>query len=144
MITKLVSNAKTGPPVKDGLQSVGERADLTAETERLSAPAAAEWLGGSSYAEPPVLLDVRAPREREQKHIVGSLAFPLNHLVERIAEISKDRSVLVHCAGGYRSSIAASLLQRAGFGDVSELAGGIAAWEAAGLPVQAANAPLKH
>jgi glyoxylase-like metal-dependent hydrolase (beta-lactamase superfamily II)/rhodanese-related sulfurtransferase len=122
--------------LKDGLQSLGERADLTAETERLSAPAAAEWLGGSSYAEPPVLVDVRNPREREQKHIAGSLAIPLNHFVERLGEIPKDRSVLVHCAGGYRSSIAASLLQRAGWDDVSELAGGIAAWEAAGLPVQ--------
>ena len=121
--------------LKDGLQSVGERADLTAETDRLSAPAAAEWLGVSSYAEPPVLVDVRNPREREQKHIAGSLAIPLSHFVERIGEIPKDRAVLVHCAGGYRSSIAASLLQRAGFTDVSELAGGIAAWETAGLPV---------
>jgi len=42
---------------------------------------------------------------------------------------------VLHCAGGYRSSIAASLLQARGFRDVSELAGGIAAWEAAGLPV---------
>jgi hydroxyacylglutathione hydrolase len=47
----------------------------------------------------------------------------------------------VHCAGGYRSSIAASLLQQQGFTDVSELAGGIAAWEAAGLPISA-QAPL--
>jgi rhodanese-related sulfurtransferase len=126
--------------LKDGQQSLGERADLTAETDRLSAPAAAEWLGGTSYAEPPVLVDVRNPREREQKHIAGSVGIPLNHLVERTGEIPKDRAVLVHCAGGYRSSIAASLLQRAGYADVSELAGGIAAWEAAGLPVQTGKA----
>jgi len=44
--------------------------------------------------------------------------------------------VLVYCAGGYRSSIAASLLQSRGFHNVSELAGGIAAWETAKLPVQ--------
>jgi glyoxylase-like metal-dependent hydrolase (beta-lactamase superfamily II)/rhodanese-related sulfurtransferase len=126
--------------LKDGLQSVGEHAELMAETDRLSAPAAAEWLGGSSYAEPPVLLDVRAPREREQKHIPGSVGIPLNHLKERINEIPAGRAVLVHCAGGYRSSIAASLLQRHGFEDVSEIAGGIAAWEAAGLPVQTGKA----
>jgi rhodanese-related sulfurtransferase len=42
---------------------------------------------------------------------------------------------LLHCAGGYRSSIAASLLHARGFRHVSEIAGGIAAWEAAGLPV---------
>jgi rhodanese-related sulfurtransferase len=72
------------------------------------------------------------------------VGIPLNHLVERISEIPKERAVLVHCAGGYRSSIAASILQRAGFGDVSELAGGIAAWETAGLAVQPANAASQH
>ena len=60
---------------------------------------------------------------------------PLSRLSQRAAELPRDRPLLVHCAGGYRSSIAASLLQQAGFADVSELAGGIAAWEAAGLPV---------
>jgi glyoxylase-like metal-dependent hydrolase (beta-lactamase superfamily II)/rhodanese-related sulfurtransferase len=114
--------------LKDGQQSLGERADLTAETDRLSAPAAAEWLGGTSYAEPPVLVDVRNPREREQKHIAGGLSIPLNHLVERIGEIPKGRAVLVHCAGGYRSSIATSVLRAAGARDVSDLVGGYEAW----------------
>ncbi|MBI4885710.1 MAG: rhodanese-like domain-containing protein, partial [Acidobacteria bacterium] len=50
-----------------------------------------------------------------------------------------DRPVLVYCAGGYRSSIAASLLQRAGRSPVSELAGGIVAWEAAHLPLTTDN-----
>jgi hydroxyacylglutathione hydrolase len=45
------------------------------------------------------------------------------------------RPVIVHCAGGYRSSIAASLLKRHGLAHVSELAGGIGAWTALGLPV---------
>ena len=47
----------------------------------------------------------------------------------------RETPMLVHCAGGYRSSIAASLLQREGFTNVTELAGGLAAWEAGGLPV---------
>jgi rhodanese-related sulfurtransferase len=59
---------------------------------------------------------------------------PLNHLEERRGELPRDRSLLVHCAGGYRSSIAASVLQRSGLTQVSELAGGLAAWESAGLP----------
>jgi len=46
--------------------------------------------------------------------------------------------LLVYCAGGYRSSIAASLLQRGGFECVGEIAGGIAGWEAANLPVKTA------
>ena len=53
-----------------------------------------------------------------------------------LGKLPKDRPVLLYCAGGYRSSIAASLLQRAGFDSVSEIAGGIAGWETAGLPIQ--------
>jgi glyoxylase-like metal-dependent hydrolase (beta-lactamase superfamily II)/rhodanese-related sulfurtransferase len=119
--------------LKDGLLSLQSRPDLTVKTERLSAPFAAELL---SSPEPPVAIDVRAPGERAQKHIAGSLSIPLNHLVENIAKIPKGRSLLVYCAGGYRSSIAASLLQRSGFWDVSEIAGGIVSWETAKLPVQ--------
>jgi rhodanese-related sulfurtransferase len=86
-------------------------------------------------AAPPVTIDVRAASERAQKRIAGSLHLPLNRLHERLAEIPRDRPVLLSCAGGYRSSIAASLLQRDGVTNVSELAGGITAWETAGLPV---------
>ena len=77
-----------------------------------------------------------APREREHKRIAGSVAMPLNHLGERLSELPTDRPLLVYCAGGYRSSIAASLLLRHGFTQVSEIAGGIAAWEAAHLPLE--------
>src|SRR5262249_30682201 len=70
--------------LKDGLGGVDARPELMTETERLSAPAAAEWLESS---EAPLVLDVRAPREREQKHIAKSVAIPLNHLVERLGEI---------------------------------------------------------
>jgi hydroxyacylglutathione hydrolase len=51
--------------------------------------------------------------------------------------LPKDRPLLVHCAGGYRSAIAASVLRRHGFGKVSEMAGGISAWEQAHMPVSA-------
>jgi rhodanese-related sulfurtransferase len=60
---------------------------------------------------------------------------PLNHLAERLESLSKDRPLLVYCAAGYRSSIGASLLRLHGFDDVSEISGGIEAWQAAGLPV---------
>jgi rhodanese-related sulfurtransferase len=83
------------------------------------------------------LLDVRAPREREQKFIGGSVSVPLNQLPQRAEELPKDRELLVYCAGGYRSSIAASLLQQKGFARVSEIAGGMAAWDAAKLQVRA-------
>jgi glyoxylase-like metal-dependent hydrolase (beta-lactamase superfamily II)/rhodanese-related sulfurtransferase len=118
--------------LRNGLQSLESRPDLVVFTERLSAPFAAELLSSS---QPPVLIDVRAPREREQKHIDNSLAIPLNHLSERMKELPRNRALMVHCAGGYRSSIAASLLQKEGFKQVSEIAGGMAAWEAAKLSI---------
>jgi hydroxyacylglutathione hydrolase len=127
--------------LKDGLHSLKERPDLTIDTERLSASLAAERLSGE---QPPLAIDVRNPREREQKHISGSISIPLNHLTEQLETLPKGRPLLVYCAGGYRSSIAASLLQSRGFQNVSEIAGGIAAWEAAGLQVEHAAAPPIH
>ena len=83
-----------------------------------------------------VVVDVRGPKERESKKIAGSMHLPLNHLEERLAEVPRGKSVVVLCAGGYRSSIAASLLERGGITEVRELAGGLAAWEAAKLAVE--------
>jgi len=82
---------------------------------------------------------VRQAAERALKHIVGSLHIPLGRLIERLPELPDDRPLLVHCAGGYRSSIAASLLQRSGRTQVSEMAGGIGAWESAGFPAAAGS-----
>jgi hydroxyacylglutathione hydrolase len=118
--------------LQDGLLSVESRPELTAAIERLSPGVAAERLDSDL---PPQIVDVRTPREYDAKHIDGAISVPLNHLAERLPDLSHDRPLLIHCAGGYRSSIAVSLLQRAGYRRVSELAGGIAAWEAAGLPV---------
>jgi hydroxyacylglutathione hydrolase len=123
--------------LENGLHSLKSHPDLTVTTERLSAPFAAELL---CSPEPPLAIDVRMPRERDQKSIAGSLGIPLNHLTEQTGQLPKGRSLIVYCAGGYRSSIAASLLQRLGFAGVSEIAGGIAGWEAAKLPVQGVQA----
>src|SRR5882762_1898554 len=113
--------------LKGGLRSLESRPDLTATTERISAPLASERLATGG----PLAVDVRSPSEREEKSVPGSISVPLNHLLERVQELGKDRPLLVYCAGGYRSSIAASLLQRGGFREVSEIAGGLAGWETA-------------
>ena len=122
--------------LEDGLQSIASRPELTISTERLSAQVAADRVNGQADDGTPVLIDVRAPREREQKRIPGSLSIPLIPLAERTSVLPTDRPLLVYCAGGYRSSIAASLLQQHGFKHVSEIAGGITAWEAAKLPIE--------
>ncbi len=122
--------------LKDGLHSLKSHPDLTVTTERLSASFVAELLASP---ESPLAIDVRNPREREQKYIAGSIGIPLNHLKEQTEQLPRNRPLLVYCAGGYRSSIAASLLQILRFPQVSEIAGGIAGWEAAKLPVQTAQ-----
>jgi hydroxyacylglutathione hydrolase len=123
--------------LKDGLRSLESRPDLTAQTERIAAPLAAERLAAGG----PLAVDVRTPREREQKRVAGSVSMPLNHLDELANDLPKDRPLLLYCAGGYRSSIAASLLQQRGFQHVSEIAGGMAAWETAKLPIEATTEP---
>jgi glyoxylase-like metal-dependent hydrolase (beta-lactamase superfamily II) len=105
---------------------------LIVSTDRLSPEVAARRLAGP---EPPLAIDVRSPRERSEKWIEKTISRPLSSLRETLSDIPRDRPLVVLCGGGYRSSIAASLLQRAGFTNVSELAGGVGAWESAALPV---------
>jgi len=114
------------------LRLLDARPDLVGRTDRIDATRLAEELAS---AHPPAVIDVRGPRERDEKRIEGSLHVPLNHLDEHLAEIPRDRRLVVHCATGYRSSIAASLLRCRDFADVADLAGGIAAWETINLPM---------
>ena len=79
------------------------------------------------------VIDVRNAGEREAGHIPGSLHIPLAELRRRLAEVPTDRPVVLHCAGGWRSSVAASLLRAHGITDVSDLLGGYAAWQATHL-----------
>jgi glyoxylase-like metal-dependent hydrolase (beta-lactamase superfamily II)/rhodanese-related sulfurtransferase len=121
----------------DGLRSLEPRPDLMRTTERVSPLLAAERLA-SHDGTTPVAVDVRTPAERRDKAVAGSVGVPLNHLTARLSELPKERPLLVYCAGGYRSSIAASLLQQQGY-TVSEIAGGMAAWETAHLPIAVAT-----
>ena len=62
---------------------------------------------------------------------------PLNHLQDRMAEIPRERRIAVYCAGGYRSSIAIGVLRRNGITNLVEMIGGLAAWDAAVLSLEA-------
>ncbi len=118
--------------LRGGMEALTDHAELLAYTRRSSAPELAALLAA---AQPPLLIDVRTPREWSMRHVDGSLNLPLSRLRDHVGEIPRDRAIAVQCAGGYRSSIAASLLQRQGITDLVEVAGGLAAWEAASLPV---------
>jgi glyoxylase-like metal-dependent hydrolase (beta-lactamase superfamily II) len=85
--------------------------------------------------EPVSILDVREPGEVQAGAIEGSVSIPLGQLKQRTYELSTSHLLVVHCKGGYRSSIATSLLRRAGFVNIANLTGGFDAWKTAGLPV---------
>ncbi len=114
-----------------GMAALAERADLVWPTERVTAADIAAELAAPQS---PLVLDIRTAREWHMEHIPGSINIPLNHLPERVTDLPRDRRIAVHCAGGYRSSIAASILHQHGFTNLEEMAGGIAAWDAAKLP----------
>ncbi|MFE3500022.1 rhodanese-like domain-containing protein [Kitasatospora sp. NPDC059160] len=86
--------------------------------------------------QPPTVLDVRTCGERETGAIEGSLHIPLTELPTRLAEIPTDHPLVIHCASGHRSSIAASLLRHHGHPDVSDLLGGYHAWHTTTRPTQ--------
>jgi glyoxylase-like metal-dependent hydrolase (beta-lactamase superfamily II)/rhodanese-related sulfurtransferase len=86
------------------------------------------------------VLDVRNPAEYAQGHIPGAIALPLGELERRWHELDPQAPYLVHCAGGYRSVIAASLLARKGFAALANVPGGWGALKSAGLPTEATAA----
>lgn len=103
-----------------------ELADEVAPASRVTA---ARLRAALSADNPPVVVDVRTCGEREANGFIGSaLHIPLSELPARSGELPADRPLVLHCAGGHRSSIAASLLRRRGFRDVSDILGGYAAW----------------
>ncbi|MGE5646624.1 MAG: MBL fold metallo-hydrolase [Acidobacteriota bacterium] len=80
------------------------------------------------------VVDVRRAAERAGGYIDGSLGMPLDAVNARMSELDRARPAAVHCKGGYRSAIAASLFQRGGFKQVFDVTGGFDAWRACNLP----------
>ena len=83
-----------------------------------------------------LLLDVRTPQERHQLRIAGSHLVPVGNIVRGKLQLPKDQPVMLVCAVGGRSYLAAKVLSRMGYREVYNLDGGIEAWRRAGLPVQ--------
>jgi hydroxyacylglutathione hydrolase len=81
------------------------------------------------------VIDVRNRSEWSHGHLPGALHIPVGHLTARLAEIPRDKPVVLQCQGGARSAIASSVLRRAGIADVINLQGGYGQWERDGRPV---------
>ncbi|MEU1689352.1 rhodanese-like domain-containing protein [Micromonospora sp. NPDC005707] len=107
----------------------GSFLEMVVDLTPASRVTATELRAALDTATPPVVLDVRNAGEREQGALDGSRHIPLAELTRRLDEVPADRPVVVHCAGGYRSSVAASVLRNAGRADVSDLLGGYGAWQ---------------
>jgi rhodanese-related sulfurtransferase len=83
-----------------------------------------------------ILLDVREPDEwSDDGYINGAVNIPLDQLPSRVDELDRDKTIIVMCRNGNRSTQGLSILEAAGFADLHELGGGINAWKSAGLSV---------
>ncbi len=114
------------------LEAFLRRPDLVEVSSRLSA-----WELAERQQSVPDLqvVDVRNPGETRLGTIPGAMHLSLPAIVRNLDQLDVTRPTVVFCAGGYRSSIAASTLRAHGFADVSDLIGGFDAWVAAGKPV---------
>lgn len=84
----------------------------------------------------PFLLDVRTVEEFAEGRVPGAHNVPVKELESRLAEVPKDRPVVVYCHSGGRAALAARQLRERGYANVSEMEGSLAAWQAAQLPVE--------
>jgi rhodanese-related sulfurtransferase len=82
-----------------------------------------------------VVLDVRRPGEWNAGHIGSATNLPLGSLIKEIHHLNPNKSVYVICAGGYRSSAASSVLEQQGFQRITNVIGGMTAWQNANLEV---------
>jgi glyoxylase-like metal-dependent hydrolase (beta-lactamase superfamily II)/rhodanese-related sulfurtransferase len=78
----------------------------------------------AKYDEKPLVIDVRKKSEYDSEHVVEALNVPLNEINEHLAQFPKDQPFMVHCAGGYRSMIAASILKQRGWDNFVDIRGG--------------------
>ena len=111
----------------DPVTTMHDHPDDVARSARVDVAGLDEALGTTEDLQ---LVDVRQPGETEAGTIPGATLIPLTRLNERLASLDASRPTIVYCAGGFRSSIAASRLAAAGFGDVADLLGGYGAWQA--------------
>ncbi|GAA4396353.1 MBL fold metallo-hydrolase [Nibrella viscosa] len=92
----------------------------------------ADELADQLAKEPVTVIDVRRPGEFDGEHMEGAKNLPLDYISEHMAEFPKDETFYVHCAGGYRSMMAASILKARGYDNVIDIAGGFAAMQKTG------------
>lgn len=119
--------------LSDPTQLFLDRPDLIATSSRLTSDRLVELLAREPGLQ---IVDVRSPGETTSGTLPGAVKIPLPALVDLMSSLDREAPTVINCASGYRSVVASSLLTSAGFADVSDLVGGISAWEVAGLPME--------
>jgi hydroxyacylglutathione hydrolase len=104
--------------------------DATATTQQLDARTA-----GRLASEGAPMLDVRERSEYLEGHVPGAQHIPYEQLEARIGELKSDKTLVVYCASGVRSSLATGIFERHGITAIN-LRGGFNAWRNAGLPIE--------
>jgi len=84
----------------------------------------------------PLAVDVREPNELISGRIDGALFLPMSEFQARFRQLPADRQLLIVCQSGYRSGLAATFLAANGYREAVNVAGGMTAWQQAGLPVR--------
>lgn len=82
------------------------------------------------------VLDVRSPEEFASGHVPGAVNIPYDQVASRLAEIPKDKELVLYCRSGRRAGLAAAELEKAGYEDLKLMQGDMPGWEKAGLPVE--------
>ena len=138
---RIPPDSQTGPPSaipsvsnssqRESRQRRGDSEDIAsprAVASRLTAKAFDERAAQIGHLQ---IVDVRNPGEVAAGTIPNAITIPVGQLPTRLGELDPTVPTVVYCAGGYRSSVAASLLRQNGFTDVSDILGGFGAWEEA-------------
>lgn len=97
------------------------------ETDTVACVPAQEFAESIKNQKEVLVIDVRKPGEYEVEHVQGAINMPLDYLNEHLAELPKDTLFYIHCAGGYRSMVAASILKARGWHNLTDIAGGFTA-----------------
>jgi hydroxyacylglutathione hydrolase len=119
--------ARIGYDRVTGWFPVDDLVDVPAEVERSSRLTAPEFAARRAAVDGLQVVDVRGEGEWRVDHLDGAVHIPVAQLRRRLVELDASRPTVVYCAGGYRSSLAASVLREAGFSDVSDIIGGFEA-----------------
>ncbi len=106
------------------------------ESTKVPSISAAELHAWGESGAAPVVIDVRTPNEYASGHIPGAINIPFDQVAQRIAEIETPQGVALYCMVGPRARMGESALLAAGYQRVLHLEGGLAAWKAAGLPIE--------